>query len=472
MGFLDTFLTYLGDKIAIKLAEQNKMVGQAMDYRYGKQPAQLKVKPGQFDDNLTVNFSGLIVDRSVSDMLGDGIVFDLPGEEDSPEQAYINGLMDANHSDILLLKAALAAADGGNGYIKMIPDGVVGQDGETYPRLVVLNPKHITIETLPEDHEMVIRYVIQYTLTDKDGKEKGYREITEHVPPTVDGEGVETGGNFWTVTNYETMNGRWEQVNQTTWEWYFPPIIHWQNLPNPYSAIGKPDLTDDIIELQDRINYLAANESKIIRYFAHPMRWGKNLGKYETIESGPDKMLIVGDEGEIFQLDQLGDLAAANAFLGFTRQALFDISRTVDLDSLQDKLGSLTNFGLRVLHKDSLAKIDTKRLLFGTALLAMVSRLLEMKGFENTDAGTIIWDDPIPQNEVEQMEMLEKQIDLGLVSKETASTELGRTWLAEDVEGNPTGEKVKIEREQEEARLQNDTIGGELLNRFIRGEGV
>jgi hypothetical protein len=65
----------------------------------------------------------------------------------------------------------------------------------------------------------------------------------------------------------------------------------------------------------------------------------------------------------------LGDLASSQQFLLTLRQSLFDITQTVDISSMTDKLGALTNFGLRVLYADALAKLEQKRRLYGDALL-------------------------------------------------------------------------------------------------------
>ena len=98
---------------------------------------------------------------------------------------------------------------------------------------------------------------------------------------------------------------------------------------------------------------------------------------------------------------------------------MFDITRTVDLDSLQDKIGSLTNFGLKVLYSDSIGKTGIKRLLFGEALLELIRRLLVINNFGETDPGVIVWPDFLPQNEQEEIEYLEKDLTNGLVSHET-----------------------------------------------------
>jgi len=85
--------------------------GLQRNYYAGNHRRQLKVRTGQADDNLAVNFTQLIIDRGVSMLLGEGIEFDLPGEADAegnpqPNQAYIDRVWKANRKDILMHKTA------------------------------------------------------------------------------------------------------------------------------------------------------------------------------------------------------------------------------------------------------------------------------------------------------------------------------------------------------------------------------
>ncbi len=140
------------------------------------------------------------------------------------------------------------------------------------------------------------------------------------------------------------------------------------------------------------------------------------------------------------------------------RQALFDVSRTVDISSMVDKAGQLTNFGLRVLYKDELDKLYTKRELYGDALTEINHRLLVMSGFSGKDAngGVVIWPEPLPVSETDQALALKTDKELGIASLETIAAKRGYDWA------------------KEQARIANDkqgetNIGAELLKAFTRG---
>ena len=111
-------------------------------------------------------------------------------------------------------------------------------------------------------------------------------------------------------------------------------------------------------------------------------------------------MLLIPETSDVIQLDQLGDLTGAMAFIKTLRQAMFDCARVVDIDSLGDKLGALTNFALRVLYQDNLSMIDTHRELFGDAIEELIIRLQQISEMEAIEA-TVVWPDFLPENDAE-----------------------------------------------------------------------
>jgi hypothetical protein len=161
-------------------------------------------------------------------------------------------------------------------------------------------------------------------------------------------------------------------------------------------------------------------------------------------------------------LEMQSDLSASLAYLDFLIRNIFNISRTPDLASIKDKLGSLTNFALRVLFFDGLAKLHTKQELYGEALCDINHRLLVLANFAegDQDPGVVVWPDPVPTNEVEQVQALTFDINMGLLSKQSAAGIRGYEWETEQ-------ERIDGEREAQQA--QGDNIGAILLRNFERG---
>ena len=433
------------------------------NYRQGNQRKQLRVRTNQHDDNVILNFTGLVVDRSVTMLFGNGVEFDLPGEGDTPESEYIEAVWTANSKEIWLQKVAILGGEQGTCYAKIVPDGKE-HSGKIYPRLVAIDPALVTIDTRPDDIDDVLRYRIEYVISGADGHGEAHKQEIERDDGQVERDGSVTGGGVWWIRDYvnsRNTNNAWLLVSQERWEYDFPPMIHWQNLPDPVSVYGSPDITDDVIAIQDRANFVASNISKLIRLYAHPQRYGRNLGIKDSIALGPDEMPnFNGTDSEIRQMDALGDLASSQQFLMTLRQSLFDITQTVDLSSVADKLGALTNFGLRVLYADALSKLESKRRLYGAALLEINRRLLILNGMEG-DPGEIVWDDALPTNELEQIQAVRADIEIGLLSKETAAGLRGYDWEKE---------QERMTGETEAANAGSNNIGAMLLRNFTGGQ--
>ena len=455
MGLFDGIINKLTDGIAARLLDdKNKASATVRNYRMGIQPSQLKVRAGQFDDNITMNFIGLIANRIVSQVIGKGVEFDFEGDTETDSEKWLKGCLKANHEEILFHRSVSSGVEAGTGFLFIQPEGIFGEDGETYPRVTLLESAFVTIETLPEDFEVIVSYTIKYKFINDKGKEAARKRVISRLVTPVVGDGVTV--TTWEIVDYiQENNGKWEEVGRISWPYYFAPIVHWQNLPSLDKAEGEPDITADLLAMQDRVNFVSSNASKIIRFYAHPQRFTRlyNNSATNKVTLGPDELINFGDaNGGMFQLEPMGDLAGVMSFLRLIRQAMFDRARVIDIDSMQDKLGALTNFGLRVLYQDNINLINTHRELFGDALEDLVMRLLVV-GDKQVIPCKVVWPDWIPVNEVEEIAAVVQDINAGLLSKQTAAGMRGYDWETEQ------------ERFADEKAGEGD-IGTTILNAF------
>lgn len=444
MGFTDwaknTLRRWLlGDDAEYKRIER---IALRRDYAQGKQRSQLRVKPGGTDDNITLNMLGVIRDRAVSDLFGAGVTFTF---EDEFQQAYIDAVWDANRRETLFTALAQHGAETGMCYLKLIPDGMVARDGSVYPRLVALDPTWVSIRTDPQDIANITAYVIQYAYVNEKGKEIAHRQTISQVD------------KYWEILDEETTEGgRWYEVSRVQWLYWFAPIVSWQNLPAVDSVYGEADISDTAIAIQDKLNYHASNIAKIIRLQAHQRLWISNAGEMKDADWDPGKLIKIGEGSQVGAIDANGDLPGASQFLLMLRQSLFDVTRTVDLDSMADKLGSLTNFGLRVLFHDNLAKTDIKRGLYGDGLEETNYRLLLLAGANVTDGGEVVWGDNTPTSDSERVQTDLALVGAGAMSVQTLAERAGLDW----------------EQEQErltEQKAGEDTLGSALMRAFDKG---
>jgi len=126
-----------------------------------------------------------------------------------------------------------------------------------------------------------------------------------------------------------------------------------------------------------------------------------------TVATTPDK-------AEIFNLEMQSDLPAVFNFFQIIREAFWTIGREADPSVFKEKIGNVTNFGLRVLYMDALNKLGQKRQTYGKVL----SQTLQMER------------------------------DMQIVSRETAALERGRNWevekrrMQEDAQGQSVGKRL------------------------------
>lgn len=472
MAWYDNILVKLGDAIAGALSsEERKERAKHREYYGGKHKRPLNVKQGKTDDSVVLNFVGLAIDRSVSHVLAGGVEFKLPQvvaetadglpaakPEATEQQKYIDDVYEVNKGALLLYSAALQADVYGTGYFKIIPDGRTDPyTGTQYPRLVALLPEHIKIYTNPQDVEDVLSYVIQYAIGDTE-----YLEVTRHAKATdFETPPASDQPQTWIIENLHRSNqtgGKWVTDNKQDWPYDFPNIVHWKNLPSINSVYGSSGI-DDILGIQDKSNATVSYIQKQVRLQQHKQPWGRGINKDDQLDVGPDSLIkMTGESAELGILDFQTDITGSLLFSRDLRQSLFDIAREVDISSITDKLGTLTNFGLRVLYSDSLSKTDTKRELLGEALTELNRRLLVLAGFEGEDSrpGSIAWADPLPTNIVEDMQADQMALGMGIVDPQTVyeryAARYGQEWT-----------EIEARMKARKAGADSDNLGALLL---------
>ena len=445
------------------------------DYYNGDHRKQLKVlfdkNSGQeINDNITSNNVGLAIDRSVSRLFRGGIKFSLPKDSEA-QQKYIDTVWNLNKKEITLYQIGLYGATQGTWYLKVIPDDIIDPyTNILYPRLQPINPRLIRIITSPDDMNDVQRYVIEYTYAEqRNGRtvEITHREITYHNEPATEDE--TNTEETWVVETWEKYGSApWELINSVAWNYTFPPIIHCKNLPSHEGCNGDSEI-DDVINLQDKHNFATSNVNKILKFHANPTPaiTGVSASQVQSVDAAIGTVMVIPSaDAKIQMLEMSSDLASSRAFANDLQKSIFSISRELDISSLEGQLGALTNFGLSVLSMDAINKNDTKRQLYGDALLELNRRLLVLNGYigEQSRPGTIMWGEAMPVNIMEEMTADKMALELGIVDKETVARRYEKRYGV-DWE---TIQK-RIQDQQTQANAGNQNIGALILRNFNQG---
>lgn len=413
-------------------------ISKAWKYYDGDMQTALKPDSSKVDDNVIFNLIELQVEKSASSLMGSdeigevtGVAFEIGGdeggqtEEDAagpdPEE-WLSKAWDANKKGILLHDGAINGGVCGHVFFKIVP-----QDGSKPPRLINLNPASVGAFWDTEDVERVLWYRIEYDVTRQD------------IVRNVNEDGSD--GKGWTLYNYQRQrktsdgiigtvervgysigldNNPWRQVGEEVkWPYEWPPIVDWKNLPRPNSFYGKNDIGQNW-RLNDTLNIVISYAVRILKYHANPKTVATGVTKDQIEAVDIANMLAISDsQAKVFNVEMQSDLSALLNIAQAIRRGFWDIVREIDSAMVQDKLGEMTNFDLRVLFRDSLAKLTTKRLTYGDGLRRICQHLLELGGFGPEVDINVIWPDPLPNDPVQQATALEKDVTVGGISQRT-----------------------------------------------------
>ena len=414
-----------------EMTQRRKAIDAAWAYYEGNHKRPLKVRAGQPDDNVILNVCRKAIEQAVGLLFGEVPTFEVGGQGDEPEDEMLKAVWTANDAPIFLHNLALQGALTGHVFVKLTP-------AEKGVRFVLLNPRMVTVYWRPDDMAVVTCYSIAF--------EQGDVSLRQDLVNL---------GSSWLVRDLARERGKdWTVVNETFWGYPWAPIVEWQNLPDPEEYYGDPDLVRP--DLNDRVNFTASNINRILKFHAHPKTIGTGMRATDLQATDVDGFWSVPNpDAQIKNLEMQSDLASSMAFLLFMQGWFFSEHRAVDMASFTKDMGNITNFGLRTLYKDAMDKLKTKRSLYGKGLADISERGLALMGY--TARPVVTWADPLPFNDQEEIQGIQTEMGLGILSKETAASLRGRNWQQEQ-------ERI----EQEEA--MSDNIGNRLLAAFERGQ--
>ena len=441
------------DEIADK--EQQDRAGQidrAWRYYLGDHDKPLKVASGRRDDNVIINVCGQAVDKEVSFFAPKEPVITIPGavqvgidrktgqrvQEQSAEQAQLEAFWDENRLRGFVVEGAQSGFLAGHNFAKLLEPR---EPGDT-PRVALLDPRHVTVMWDAADIHRALWYRVQWGEGDDQRRQDIVpvwlvRELGEVEQREYDPE------SEWMIYEYKRTkaadtNG-WELVGEDAWPYPFAPIVDWKADPLPHHYYGPGDL-DGVMSLNDAINFVASNTLRIIRYHAHPktVARGVKFGEGGNASMGPNDIIEIPADADMMTLGMQGDLASSMAMLETLRNAFFAQMRVVDWSTQKDRVGALTNFGLRVLFDDMLDNILVKRQLYGRALAEISRRALWLMGVYLDAAPEVKWDDPLPVDRVAVLQAAQLEAQLG-VSPQTILESIGRDYYDEQARTAESG---------------------------------
>ena len=237
-----------------------------------------------------------------------------------------------------------------------------------------------------------------------------------------------TSPNAW--QRYEDK----ELVAEGKLPWGFLPVVHIQNIAQPYYYEGHSDV-ESLIPLQDELNTRLSDRASRITFQSFKMYLGKGIEGFENKPVSPGRMWYT-DNPEASIEEFGGDEATPSEGLHISeiREALDKVSSVTPTVAgvLKNRLGNLTSaVALRLTLMGMLSKNERKRFTYGEGIkqiCSMVLSMLDTAGIYKTTSEDkqvdVIFPSPLPENTMEKLEEAKLKKELG-VAAEQVLRELG-----------------------------------------------
>jgi hypothetical protein len=292
------------------------------------------------------------------------------------------------------------------------------------------------LPVLEENDYKKIRYYVQHF-----GQKKNALSRKNSFLARLLSGGTQTNDNRQVMSVTEiTSADAWQRyedkqlVAEGRLPWGFLPVVHIQNVAQPYYYEGQSDV-ETLIPLQDELNTRLSDRASRITFQSFKMYLGKGIEGFEDKPVSPGRMWYT-DNPEASIEEFGGDAATPSEALHIAeiREAMDKISAVTPIVAgvLKNKLGNLTSaVALRLTLMGMLSKNDRKRFTYSEGLrkiCRMVLEILDIANIYKTDEADrdieVIFPSPLPENTMEKLQEAQIKKELG-VPAEQVLRELG-----------------------------------------------
>lgn len=398
------------------------------------------------EPQITVNYCKAFVDKGVAFLMGKGFNINVKTNALSITKPVLDEVWEDNHKELIGLDMAQSGGVTGNAWVKV---AVETFDEEENPDMAELYPKgRIRIIVLPtystfpvwhaHDRDKMIACNIIYPIEVEQRKPNGNAErvkiwYREEITPKVIRE----------YFNGDKVDERENKLGEI-------PVVRIKNLPLSGSSLGISDL-QDIVPLQVEFNNKATDISDIINYHAGPITIVQGA-KVSNLEKGARKVWGgLPKDAKVFNLTLETDLKAATNYLELIKTAMFELAHMPE-DAFGKKMNISNTSGvaLHIKNQPLMEVTRTKWVTYGEGirnvnrLILKYAKLLEYPGF-NIDEfeklsplekywSQVEFPNPLPKDDLIQMQLIAQKISLLLMSRKDALIELGETEAVKKIE--------------------------------------
>lgn len=380
------------------------------------------------DDNVRINLARKIVNKGVSWLFGADrtlkfAITTAEGAADEDAQKELDRLWPLAQRATQLHQLGVNGGISGHCFIRIMEvDPATNNDVPV--RIVVWDPSNVTVKYSQDDIDLVLEYANTWTAIDEEGEPFAKRQRIV----------LDENGTSWSIVDEESRDEgeSWVETLTTPWPNPWAPVFHCQNLPAPNEFWGAADLEQDILALIDAIVWVAGYARKLIRHRGHPLPYiiGEEAKKIAELNVALGRLLIVpNSEANIGQL-QSADLGATLDFYNLLVAALCDTT-SMPAHTFGMSIANVAEDTMELTFAPAVEKTWDKRITYGPMLASLTARILEVGAGREGLISTPQWTPVVPRSAKSEGEALERDLRMGIVSKETASGKRGYEWSVE-----------------------------------------
>jgi len=295
------------------------------------------------------------------------------------------------------------------------------------------------LPVLDENDYKVTRYYVQHFYQKKNavlGKNSILARLLSYGKRTTSSQ-FEREGAMVTEIMSEQGWQRYENkelVAEGELPWGFLPVVHIQNIAQPFYYEGWSDV-EPLVPLQDELNTRLSDRANRITFQSFKMYLGKGIEGFEDKPVSPGRMWCTDNmEATIEEFGGDSRSPSEDLHIAEIREAIDKASGVTPVVAgvIKNKLGNLTSaVALRLTLMGMLSKTERKRFTYGEGLkkiCGMVLSVLDTAGIYKTTARErevdVIFPSPLPENVLEKLQEAQMKKELG-VPQEQVLRELG-----------------------------------------------
>jgi hypothetical protein len=401
------------------------------------------------EPQVTANYVKAFVDKGVAFLAGKGFAINTEPEAEEITKPFLDDVWDDNNRELTFIEMAQMGGVTGNVFVKVAVEQFNVEEEphmfELYPkgriRLILLPSNCVFPRFYAHDRDKIMEVNIIYKiLMDEGGRMKEYW-YREHITPK-------------TITEYlgdKVVKRRPNPLKMIN-------VVPIKNIPVAGESLGQPDIKD-IKPIQKELNEKMTDISDIINYHSAPITVIKGA-RASKLERGARKVWGgLPKDADVFNLELKSDLSAALNYIGILKTAMFEIGKIPE-NALGAKK-SISNTSGVALHIENQPLMELTRTKWATygkgiqeinTLILKFAELLDLEEFPSAEfkklkprlryATTADFKDPLPKDELIQMQLIAQKIALNLQTRLDALKELGEHNAKEKLE------EIKAELEE------------------------